>query len=58
MVQRSWFWLFPHLKLISGNFQSGKLIQKLFTRIQELAEREDWLIFVLIDEVIFNRLLI
>lgn len=31
--------------------ESGKLIQKLFTRIEELAERADWLIFVLIDEV-------
>nr|CAD2183832.1 unnamed protein product [Meloidogyne enterolobii] len=31
--------------------ESGKLIQKLFSKIEELAERTDRLIFVLIDEV-------
>uniref|UniRef100_A0A914HRL3 AAA+ ATPase domain-containing protein n=1 Tax=Globodera rostochiensis TaxID=31243 RepID=A0A914HRL3_GLORO len=31
--------------------ESGKLVQKLFTRIEELAEQPNWLVFVLIDEV-------
>lgn len=31
--------------------ESGKLVSKLFGRIQEMVEEEDVLVFVLIDEV-------
>ncbi|KAL3120664.1 hypothetical protein niasHT_007956 [Heterodera trifolii] len=31
--------------------ESGKLVQKLFNRVEELAEQPNWLVFLLIDEV-------
>lgn len=32
-------------------FQSGKLVMKMFQKIQELIDDQDALVFVLIDEV-------
>lgn len=33
------------------SFQSGKLVTKMFQKIQELIDDKDALVFVLIDEV-------
>lgn len=36
-------------------FQSGKLVTKMFQKIQELIDDKDALVFVLIDEVSTRR---
>lgn len=38
-----------HMHMVS--FQSGKLVTKMFQKIQELIDDKDALVFVLIDEV-------
>lgn len=35
--------------------QSGKLVTKMFQKIQQLIDDKDALVFVLIDEVRFNK---
>ncbi|KAJ0923188.1 putative AAA+ ATPase domain, ATPase, AAA-type, core [Helianthus annuus] len=51
---------YPHCQLVEVNahslfskwfFESGKLVAKLFQKIQEMVEEENNLVFVLIDEV-------
>lgn len=58
---------YPHSVLIEVNAhslfskwfsESGKLVAKLFQKIQEMIEEEDHLVFVLIGETYFRRLLI
>lgn len=39
--------------LLISFFQSGKLVMKMFQKIQELIDDQDALVFVLIDEVRF-----
>lgn len=41
--------ILKHMHMVS--FQSGKLVTKMFQKIQELIDDKDALVFVLIDEV-------
>lgn len=42
-----------YIYLLISFFQSGKLVMKMFQKIQELIDDQDALVFVLIDEVRF-----
>lgn len=42
-----------YVYLLISFFQSGKLVMKMFQKIQELIDDQDALVFVLIDEVRF-----